>query len=497
MAETTLTPPRRGPAALRARSEALATRRSVSWPWMILVTLAGITLGGFLAYPTYPNYDSYYSLLWGREILHGSLPAFDVYRAPTEHPLAVAFGALLALAGTHADLLMVAATHACFVALAAGMYQLGKASFGSLVGVVAAALLCTRLDFPFLSARAYVDVPYLALVVWAGALEAQRPRRGTPVFLLLAAAGLLRPDAWLLGGLYFLWCAPPAAWSQRARYAALTALAPLLWCAVDLIVTGNPLFSLTHTSGLAEELGRAKSLADVPDATVRFLKGLTKLPVLAAAIPGAYLGLRLARRRAAVPSALFLTGVGTFWLIALAGLSVIFRYLLISALMVMIFAAVLVGGWTMLPRGSHTRRRWSIAAGVIAVLGGGYTALHLNPSRIGDELQFRGDSQRALAALLHDPKVEAAMRCGPVSVPNHKLVPKVRWVLDAGPREVVARSDRTERRRLRRGGVALYAANPTTLLREGYPPDSPMLAVPVRGFQRLATNGFYAAYGRC
>src|SRR3712207_7110831 len=24
---------------------------------------------GFFVYPTYPNYDSYYSLLWGREIL--------------------------------------------------------------------------------------------------------------------------------------------------------------------------------------------------------------------------------------------------------------------------------------------------------------------------------------------------------------------------------------------------------------------------------------------
>ena len=53
-------------------------------------------LVGFLVYPTYPNYDSYYSLLWGREILHGDLPCFEAYRAPTEHPLAVLFGALLA-----------------------------------------------------------------------------------------------------------------------------------------------------------------------------------------------------------------------------------------------------------------------------------------------------------------------------------------------------------------------------------------------------------------
>jgi hypothetical protein len=219
--------------------------------------------------------------------------------------------------------------------------------------------------------------------------------------------------------------------------------------------------------------------------------------VLLAAVPGAVLALRMRRAHAAVPVAIFLIGLGTFWLIALAGLSVIFRYLLISALMVMLFAAVLVGGWTMLPRESQARRRWAVAAAVVGVLGGGYIALHLNPSHVADELQFRGDSQRALQSLLREPAVRTAMRCGPVSVPNHKLVPKVRWVLDAGPRAVVARSDRSQRPRYLRGGVALYAANRLTLLREGFPPDSALNAVPLRNYERLATNGFYAAYGRC
>ena len=31
---------------------------------------------GFFVYPTYPNYDSYYSLLWGREVLDLQLPGF-------------------------------------------------------------------------------------------------------------------------------------------------------------------------------------------------------------------------------------------------------------------------------------------------------------------------------------------------------------------------------------------------------------------------------------
>ena len=45
---------------------------------------------------------------------------------------------------------------------------------------------------------ANVDVPFLALVLAAATLEAARPRRGLPVLALLAVAGLLRPEAWLL-----------------------------------------------------------------------------------------------------------------------------------------------------------------------------------------------------------------------------------------------------------------------------------------------------------
>ena len=47
---------------------------------------------GYFAFPTYPTYDSFYALLWGRDLLHLHLPDFRVYRGPTEHPLAIAFG---------------------------------------------------------------------------------------------------------------------------------------------------------------------------------------------------------------------------------------------------------------------------------------------------------------------------------------------------------------------------------------------------------------------
>src|SRR5204863_8456950 len=116
-------------------------RRSVAWPALALAGLIIGTAVGFVVRPTFPNYDSYYSLLWGREVLHGIKPSFDAYRAPTEHPLAIAFGAVLSLVGDDADRIMVGATFASFVLLAAGMFRLARASFTSVVVLVSDALV--------------------------------------------------------------------------------------------------------------------------------------------------------------------------------------------------------------------------------------------------------------------------------------------------------------------------------------------------------------------
>ncbi len=95
---------------------------------------------------------------------------------------------------------MVLASIASFVALVAGVYRVGRLCFGPVVGVTAALLVLSRFFVENLAAQGYLDISYVALIVWAAALEIERPRRGPIVFALLAAAGLLRPDAWLLSG---------------------------------------------------------------------------------------------------------------------------------------------------------------------------------------------------------------------------------------------------------------------------------------------------------
>src|SRR3954451_1403375 len=104
-----------------------AAARAVPWPGLALAAFAAVILAGFAAYPTYPNYDSYYALLWGRELLDGAPLSFDAFRAPTQHPLTIAFGAVLSLFGAGADRIMVGATFVAFVALIAAMYVLASA----------------------------------------------------------------------------------------------------------------------------------------------------------------------------------------------------------------------------------------------------------------------------------------------------------------------------------------------------------------------------------
>jgi hypothetical protein len=386
------------------------------------------------------------------------------------------------------------------VALAAGMYRLARAAFTPVVGVIAAALLCTRFDFPFLAARAYIDIPYLAFIVWAAALEAERPRRGTPVAMLLAAASLMRPEAWLLAGLYFLWIAWPEPTRRRLWFLVLAVVPPLIWVGLDAAVTGDPMFSLHHTSGIAEELGRTKSLSDVPSSTVQFLKNLDKVPVFYAGILGVILAVVMAPRRIFMPAFMLVVGIGTFFMVGIAGLSLIDRYLLVPSLMFMVFAAFVIGGWSMLTPG-RLRTAWIVGAIALVGYGVAFTLTKVNFQTFKDELVFRGKSHAALKRILSDPAVVAARDCGPLSTPSHKLVPDTRWLLHAGVKGVLGRTDPAQANRIQHG-LALYTVNRSTLVKQALADtndDAPntVVDIPMAGFHRIAANSFYSVYSSC
>jgi hypothetical protein len=470
---------------------------------LALAVLALAAFAGFLVYPTYPEYDSLYSLLWGREILHGALPSFDAYRAPTQHPLWVAICVPIAALGPEGNRVLLALCVASFVALVAGMYRLGRETFGWVVGVVGALLLLSRLDFPFLAARGYIDIPYLALIVWAGALEAARPRRGRAVWILLTLAGLMRPEAWVLAGLYGIrmaWGRPLRDW---LRVGLVVAIAPVVWALSDLLVTGDPLYSLNYTTESARQLGRRQSLLELPGVTLRFLSELTKPPVFVAALGGIVLAWRMARERMFVPLTLLAWGIGTFLLVSLRGFSVINRYVLVAAVALMLFAAFAIAGWSRLARGHRARRPWAAGALLVVLAGAVFTALTFNPRYVDRELSLRDNVRRDLRGVLGSAGVAAARACGPISVPNHKLIPEVRWIEDAGAGGVVARTDPTQAARQLRGGVAVFVIGGTRFLKHpAYGPfdqteDSPRIQVPSAGFVRAGVGRYFSVYTRC
>jgi hypothetical protein len=462
---------------------------------------------GFVAYPTLPSYDSMWSLVWAQEMFHGELPSFDAYRAPTEHPLGLVMSLTIAPLGeTVAPRAFVAITLLSFVALLAAMVRLGALTLGLLAGLIAAALLLTRLNFAFLAAFGYFDVPFLALLVWAAALvaedEGRRVRQRPLVWALLIAAGLLRPEAWAFAILYGAWTWRAATTKQRMWVLLAVAAAPLLWALTDLAVTGDPAFSLTYSTDHAAQLGRNRGLLELPRATLSSAGEFVKPPVLAAACIGIVLALWRRPGRAVVPLVLTAGGVATFLLVSQQGFSVIPRYFALAAVGLCLFAGHAVGGWELLRRGSPARRWWIVAALPALVAGGAIALVTLNPAKVDAELRLRERVFGDLAALLDTPAVRAGRRCGPVSVPNHKLAPYVRWWLDAGRDEVIARSDRRALARAGRG-VALEVRDvPGLRAHAAFGPrtnseDSLAIGPAPAGFRRAAERRTLIAWVRC
>jgi hypothetical protein len=500
-------PTRRRPGSIRLAP--LREASSGTWARIGLAVLCVGALVGYLTYPTYPTYDSFYALLWGRDLLHLHLPDFRVYRGPTEHPLAIAFGMVCSIFGGGGARLMIFGSIASFVAAVAGLYRLGRLCFGPVVGLIAALLLLSRFFVENLSAQGYLDITYIALIVWAIVLEVERPRRGAPVFLALAAAGLLRPDAWVLSGVYWLWCYPGSSGRVRLQRMALAASAPLIWVALDAIVTGNPLYSLTATSGLAQELERTQGLGSVISSIWTFSERIDKIPVLLGAAIGVPLAIWMAPRRAAVPLVSTILLYGVFVAEGAAGASVIDRYLLGGATVLLLFCAVTLGGWAMLERGSAARRVWIAGASALVLFGTVSAATTLSLSSLRTTLAYHEEFHTGLAQALHAPRVAAQLRrCPLLSLPNNKLIPDARWILDTvGQRDIVARSqaraDIAKRshalqKRIERGSVAVYPLGSAVFFEAIVDVgDDPRDQVPLPGFRRIYTSRYYAVYGNC
>ena len=225
------------------------------------------------------------------------------------------------------------------------------------------------------------------LVFGAATLELRRPRAGWPVLALLGLAGLLRPEAWVLAGVYWLWLIPATPRKTLAWLALLVAVPPLLWMLADVIVVGEPLYSLTKTREVAGEFGRQRGIGAAIRLIPDYAAGNDKVVTVGVGGLGLLLALYLLRRRALLAVALGGLGVATFLAIAAAGLSVIPRYLTIPSILLSLCVAVALTGWTL--TSEPRARAVAIGVAILSVLVIGWRA----PAYLHDFHVLNGQSQ--------------------------------------------------------------------------------------------------------
>ena len=455
----------------------------------------------------FANYDTLYALAWGGQLSRGELPAYGVPIAPTPHPLVEALGFVLAPLGPRAvDDVTVALGFLALAACGWVVYELGARWFGRAAGALAALVLLTRVPVLSYGVRAYVDLPYLLLLLGALLVEVRRPRAGAPVLALLALAGLLRPEAWAFSAIYWIYLlsspsgsrhagATPGALRTRRELVTLTLLAaaaPLIWILSDLLITGEPLWSLTNTRHTASTLHRTRGITNVPEYVPRRIGEILRPPVLVGAALGGVLSLLWLRRRALPGAVAGVLAVLVFAAFAALGLPINTRYAFLTAAILCIFFGAGVFGWTRLER-ADPRRRWWMAGGTLVLLAllayapSQYRSAHRELDNLARQHSIEGD----LLALVDDHSI--GLRCGPVGVPNHAPVPLLALYLKASPARVVS----PEAGAITTG---VYVDPASRQIEQDYKldPRDPHAAASVPpGFSAVKTNRSWLIFQRC
>jgi hypothetical protein len=469
--------------------------------------IAGAILLRLIAGVSFANYDTLYGLAWGGQLAQGETPAYGVPIAPTPHPLLEILGVILRPLSPHLEIEVVVALG--FLALAGCgwmIFRLGETWFGRAAGALAAVVFLTRVPVISDGVRAYLDLPYLYFVLGALLVEIRRPRAGASVLALLALAGLLRPEAWVFSGLYWLYlfgllparvlallpAGEPVREPGRAiRLTLLAAAGPLIWLGSDLLVTGNPLWSLTNTRHTASTLDRKTGIAYVPKYIPKRIGEVLQAAGLAGAAIGGVLSLLWLRGRALPGAIAGVAAVAIFAAFAIIGLPINTRYTFLAASFLCIFCGAGVFGWLSLPAG-RARRAWMalggiVAVGLIATAPSQIRTAHRQLRELAAQERIEGD----LEALVSSQTI--SLRCGPVGVPNHAPVPLLALYLRASPARIVS----AEAGHIHRG---VYVDPASTYVEREYILDThdPRQTVIVPpGFTASGANRSWLIFDRC
>jgi hypothetical protein len=351
--------------------------------------------------------------------------------------------------------------------------------------------------------RGYLDVWFLLLVTIA-ALRIARTEQATAGWLPLILAGLLRPEAWLLAGIALI-----AGWKQAGREERIKAIAaviapPIIWFSLDALVTGQPLLSLKTASTL-EVVDSGGPLHVLAVALGGGLRGpATLLGVLGIGLALKKIGLQRVR----LPLVLIAAGLAMAVVIAVGGLTLLPRYLMLCDLSLALFAGFALGGWT----GEANATSWR-AAGIAAIVVGAVGAIVLGaPSKLASEVRLDASVHRDLTRLLKQPYMESAMdRCdrrigpepGTITFPSFRLIPDTMLITEylhhsVGPARVFGRAESGSS--VATVSVTIRPNGSDQRIQDRY--SHPGIDLPIdervpHGFVRLADSGPFTAWTSC
>ena len=389
--------------------------------------------------PTHLGYDASFALKWGDDLGSGQLPRFETRPAPpTPHPLTNAIAMVVSpLSKTAAPIALEVVAIAWFAALALSCARLGTRLFALPVGVFFALLVITQPRLLHEVMITATDVAFAALMVGALVFVSKDPRRGWVALGLLAAAGLMRPEGWgfaLLYGAYLVFIAKPP---HRLALAALALVGPVVWILSDLLITGNPLFSLQGTRDLAAKLNRPTGLGAAVTTLPGRLETVIGQPMAWLGLLGWAIALWAFLERVWLPSLVVVLSTGGYLALGLAELPLQPRYLTLPGLMLELFAAVLVFGWVRLERG-RVRATWMVASVVFLAIF--LVSVPAQLSRLNQERTESAAShaaQRDLEQLVTSPAARRAFaECRPLHVHDFRVRPFL-WYWAGIPPEAV------------------------------------------------------------
>ncbi len=377
-------------------------------PWRVLLLGCAVVAALSLLGPRALTYDPTAWLIWGREIIHGSL---ETRYGPSWKPLPMLFTTPFSLFGHDAAALLwlvVARTGALMALILA--FRLARRLAGPVAGVLAAAGLGLSAAYVSFAIRGQSEG--LLAAASLGAVERHLDGRRGQAFALAVVAALCRPEVWPLLALYALWLLREAPdMRARVRFAAVAvasgAAVIALWVVPEYIGSDQWL--------------RAASRARIPvegmpaEAAVPFLAVFTNAadvlwaPLLVGAVVAVVLALRARPRDDAARLVLVLAAIAVTIAVLVAlltqtvGFTGTARYLIVPiAMLAVIGGAGLVQAWRLVRGrldGGAQRAALGVAAAVCLVLAfGQFTRVADSMTGVLDEAEDNGTLPELIAA---------------------------------------------------------------------------------------------------